>query len=99
MMAIAKHAALIVLATALVSGCSHFRNPCKTPGKDYYTVNEKPALAAPTGLSVPEPDPNLSIPDSSGMRVPYAREVDDQRRPGKTRVQCLSEPPPYRERG
>lgn len=87
---------IVILLLGLINGCTYFRDPCKTPGSVYTEAREQPVLEAPTGLSVPEPDPNLTIPETAGINVPFSRTVEDERRPGKQRVQCLSEPPPFR---
>jgi hypothetical protein len=45
-------------------------------------------------LSLPTPNTALKVPEARGEPVTFAFVVPDPKHPGRTKIQCLDEPPP-----
>lgn len=78
---------LIVIAAAFaVAACA---GPSCLQDKPYRSAVEFPALEAPAGLTVPEPDPNMSIPEVADGPIgtyPDTEGVEPER------MRCLAMP-------
>lgn len=65
-------------------------NPACLSGQPYHDAEEFPPLRAPAGMAVPEPDPNLQVPEVEDG--PVAAFPPEEGEDGRQR--CLSAPPP-----
>lgn len=72
---------------ALLSACS---KPSCLNSESYQSAKEFPPLQAPPGLTVPDPDPNIAIPQVGDGPVAYVEDPDAKNRFG---VRCLDVPP------
>lgn len=76
---------LVLAACAAKPACLH--------GQPYRDAEAFPLLRAPTGMSVPEPDPNLQVPEVADGPVAAFPAEDET-----GRERCLSIPPPLPEK-
>ncbi|MCK9192533.1 MAG: hypothetical protein M0P19_01485 [Nevskia sp.] len=83
---------LIVAGIAALAGCST-RGYC-TKVQAYDNAPSIPPITAVAGLSLPTPNTALKVPEARGEPVTFAFVVPDPKHPGRTKIQCLDEPPP-----
>lgn len=81
------HWVTIILLTGLLTACN---KPTCLDDASYKSAEEFPPLQSPPGLSVPEPDPNVAIPEVKDGPVAY---TDDPKAKNRYGVRCLDVPP------
>lgn len=79
----------LLLLLVAMAGCT---GPLCLQSQDYEDARLLPPLTAPPGLDVPEPDPNLAIPEVSGGGPVGAYPPGEGF--GKQHLRCLDAPPP-----
>jgi uncharacterized lipoprotein len=83
--------ACLLFAVSL-SGCAANRY-CARP-QPYDNARSVPPIQAVEGLKVPESATAMRVPADTAQDAPYGVKVEDPKHPGKTKYQCLDQPPP-----
>lgn len=84
---------LIALATVTVlSACSNTRY-CTRP-QPYATAPSIPPLVGTDNLRIPTSNTALKVPEARGESLSFGYVVTDPAKPGKTKAECLDQPPP-----
>ncbi|MES1944946.1 hypothetical protein PC39_12546 [Salinisphaera sp. PC39] len=80
-----------------VAACAN--EPACMKDQPYQTAESFPPLRAPAGMSVPEPDPNMRVPEvGDGPVAAYpAEQGEGEEDKEAARRRCLSSPPPLPE--
>lgn len=81
-----------------LAGCSG--TPACLEQASYHDVEQFPPLRAPAGMSVPEADPNLRVPEvGQGPIAAFSAQTQDEEGKEEARRRCLSSPPPLPDQG
>ncbi|MEQ1438693.1 hypothetical protein AAG565_04950 [Fontimonas sp. SYSU GA230001] len=80
-------------AAVLLTACGGVSRHC-VGEFEYQRAQTLPVPAQVDGLAVRDSPSALQIPPPPAHPVPFAREVEDPKKPGKMRTECLDVPPP-----
>jgi hypothetical protein len=81
-----------VAVAAAIAGCAH--NGACAKVQPYESARSVPPIQGVDGLQIPESATAMKVPNTvAGPDVPYGVKIQDPKKPGKTRYQCLDQPP------
>lgn len=82
----------ILTAVAALTACSSNRY-CEGP-QPYESARSIPPLVGTENLKIPSSTTALKVPPAKGESLSFGYVVQDPSKPGKTRIECLDQPPP-----
>ena len=81
-----------LVGAVAIAGCASNGSCARV--QSYESARSVPPIQGVDGLQIPESATAMKVPASSGgPDVPFGVKIQDPKKPGKTRNQCLDQPP------